>query len=262
MLLTSFMKSRLRKSTVLHPEAKAHKSHSMYMEKLRKGVRGISMLDGSDAVLKIRAKKIGSAVAHNITAGKVITTVEDEAVLSELELWQQGDVSLYEDEKLKQRARLRNSTLVREELQQFWLAAQLSIGVGEDRSTLTRDGYMQMFDRIYRVVLREYDAADAAVQIAADWANDAKGQPAMSRKMFCDALFELADGKGSRSNHWPQSNPLHAFPEHRSVASRLSCQRDSCARLFVPPRSTQFGRQAFAPTNMPRFCVASCESSR
>ena len=82
MLLTSFMKSRLRKSTVLHREAKAHKSHSMYMEKLRKGVRGISMLDGSDAVLKIRAKKIGSAVAHNITAGKVITTVEDEAVLN------------------------------------------------------------------------------------------------------------------------------------------------------------------------------------
>ena len=50
-----------------------------------------------------------------------------------------------------------------------------------------------MFRRIYRVVLRTYDEADATREIKEDWHRDAKGSERLGRVGFCDALFELAD---------------------------------------------------------------------
>ena len=49
-------------------------------------------------------------------------------------------------------------------------------------------------------MLRTYDEADASREIASDWARDAKGGDRMTRRAFCDALFELADVRESRLN--------------------------------------------------------------
>ena len=102
------------------------------MEKLRQGVRNLALLDGSDALLRVRAKKMGGSMSKVVNAGTVITEVADEALLGSLELWQQGDASLYEDEALARRLRLRTHKRVRDELQNFWICAQLSYGGGDE----------------------------------------------------------------------------------------------------------------------------------
>lgn len=50
-----------------------------------------------------------------------------------------------------------------------------------------------MMKRIYRVVLKSYDEADAMASIRHDWHEDAKGADHLNRQGFCDALFQLAD---------------------------------------------------------------------
>lgn len=50
-----------------------------------------------------------------------------------------------------------------------------------------------MLRRIYRVMIKAYDEADADRAIAQDWLNDTKGAETLNRKRFCDAFFELAD---------------------------------------------------------------------
>lgn len=198
-LLTSYMKGHLRRSSALRQEDAKRRRNAQYMEVLRQGVRNLALLDGSDALLRVRAKKMGGSVAKLVNAGQVIMEVADETLLGDLELWQQGDVSLYEDEALGRRVRLRTHKRVREQLHDFWTIAQLSYGGGDEfASTIGFEGYAEMLKRIYRVVLRTYDEADASREIASDWARDAKGGDRMTRRAFCDALFELADVRESR----------------------------------------------------------------
>ena len=164
------------------------------MEKLRTGVRNLTLLDGSDALLRIKQKRVVGSMTTMVNAGTVITEVADEALLGNLELWQQGDATMYDEEALARRLRLRTHKRVRDELHNFWICAQLSYGGGDEfASTIGFEGYAEMLRRIYRVVLRTYDEADATREIASDWARDAKGAERMTRVAFCDALFELAD---------------------------------------------------------------------
>ena len=50
-----------------------------------------------------------------------------------------------------------------------------------------------MLHRIYKVMIKDYDARDADASIAEDWARDSNGGHGLSRKQFCNAFFELAD---------------------------------------------------------------------
>ena len=44
--------------------------------------------------------------------------------------------------------------------------------------------------KVYHVVIREYDEADAEACATEDWERDAAGAHALGREQFCDALFE------------------------------------------------------------------------
>lgn len=81
-----------------------------------------------------------------------------------------------------------------EALQAFWEAAQRSVHSGDpDSDELHQEGHAIMLRRIYRVMIKQFDAADAEKTIAEDWKSDSKGAPTLSRRRFCDAFFELAD---------------------------------------------------------------------
>ena len=171
--------------------AAAAGSHSKYMAKLRAGAKH------SSSIMRILGAKTTASSAANdaadvMRAGIAVTDVDNDDELAKLEMWQQGDASLATEEKLRERQALRHDRRVLEALQAFWEAAQRSLHSGGDPNAneLHQEGHAVMLRRIYRVMIRTFDPADAEKTIAEDWRNDCKGAPTLSRKRFCDAFFE------------------------------------------------------------------------
>lgn len=78
------------------------------------------------------AAKRKSHVAHqHVKAGIVVAEAEDDAHVAALELWQQGDLDLYEHDKVKSRLRLRHDQRVLSVLQTWWLTAQRGTNVDD-----------------------------------------------------------------------------------------------------------------------------------
>ena len=149
-----------------------------------------------------RAFSVGAQVNNQVqqarqalTSGLVVHAVEDEADLAEIEYWRQGDASMATAEKIAQRQALRYDRHVLEALQALWEAAQRSLQSGGDvyADALHAEGHALMLRRVYRVMLKDFDAADCERCIADDWERDAKGKSTLTRKHFGDAFFELAD---------------------------------------------------------------------
>eukprot|EP00900_Chrysochromulina_parva_P019804 jgi/Chrpa1/27825/Chrysochromulina_OHIO_Genome00027127-RA len=130
-----------------------------------------------------------------MAAGGIVTSVDDAAELEKVEYWQQGDASLATKEKMEARQALRHHKVVLEALQMYWEAAQRSLHSGGDPSAneLHQEGHALMLRRIYRVMIKDFDPDECERSIAEDWARDTKGKETLSRKLFCDAFFELAD---------------------------------------------------------------------
>ena len=173
-------------------------SHKIYLNKLRMGVRMSATLDQSDVLQKQKRKSI----QRQITTKGVVTEVTDEKQAAELEMWQQGDVTMYEDAAIEKRLKLRHDPRVRESLEAWWQALLQAPCADSEDDELVQGAseafvdfaqYSTMMRRVYRVMLARFDEADAKNQIASDWEEDAKGKSRLSRKLFCDALFQLAD---------------------------------------------------------------------
>ena len=47
-----------------------------------------------------------------------------------------------------------------------------------------------MLKRVYRIMIKEFNAEEAESAIAQDWERDSRGTGGLSRKLFCDAFFE------------------------------------------------------------------------
>ena len=166
-------------------------SHDRYMAKLRAGAR----LEGGGVLHMMGVKTRVKDEREMAQSGLVTTAVESEKELAKLEMWQQGDVSLATEEKVRERQALRHDRRVLEALQAFWEAAQRSLHSGGDPNAneLHQEGHAIMLRRIYRVMIKGYDPVDAEKTIAEDWKNDSHGADTLSRKRFMDAFFELAD---------------------------------------------------------------------
>ena len=190
------MKKRLTTSRALGVGPSSGKggpisSHDRYMAKLRAGAR----LEGGGVLHMMGVKTKVKDAKDMAQSGLVMTAVESEKELAKLEMWQQGDVSLATEEKVRERQALRHDRRVLEALQAFWEAAQRSLHSGGDPNAndLHQEGHAIMLRRIYRVMIKGYDPVDAEKTIAEDWKNDSRGADTLSRKRFMDAFFELAD---------------------------------------------------------------------
>ena len=167
--------------------------HSEYIQKLRKGVKGSPAVAAFN--LHANARRATDEAHQLMAAGGIVTSVDDAAELEKVEYWQQGDASLATKEKMEARQALRHHKVVLEALQMYWEAAQRSLHSGGDPSAneLHQEGHALMLRRIYRVMIKDFDPDECERSIAEDWARDTKGKETLSRKLFCDAFFELAD---------------------------------------------------------------------
>jgi len=190
----ALMHSRLKDSDSLSLTDEKRRRAANYMDKLKAGVRH------ADSVMRVfgaqsGAKRAAEEANQLISSGTIVAEVSTDSDLEKLEMWQQGDASLATEEKVRERQKLRYDRRVLEVLQAFWEAAQRSMQSGTDgsASTLSKDGHAIMLKRVYRVMIGNYNAADAEKAIAEDWMRDAKGSDSLSRRQFQDAFFELAD---------------------------------------------------------------------
>lgn len=170
----------------------SYQHHGKYLHKLRVGTRAATAVAASEARLKAAATVVTAEAATNIAHGTVITVVASEQEAAELELWQQGDVSLYTPEQLNSRMRLRRDRRVAAALQMWWETAQRDYDDGSpEAGTITFEGYARMHLRLYRVVLKSFSPDDATRCIHLDWQADTKGKGTLTRVAFYDSLFEV-----------------------------------------------------------------------
>ena len=137
------------------------------------------------------AKSLLTAARIRRVTGRAVTEIEAGQEGS-VAFWEQGAASMYTNEAIVKRAEARHDPGVLDILHTWWETARRSLllGVG---SPMEKRGYTMMMRKIYRVVIEEYDEEDATACAEEDWEKDAKGETTLSREMFGDALFELAD---------------------------------------------------------------------
>ena len=166
----------------------------------------------------MRSLLLRQRLKRQATSGHAITEVSNP---SDLAFWQQGDSTFYTPEMLEQRTAIRGAKPVVDILHIWWetalacdpasrwpsqqqhaearahaCAAVAATGEsGMQEATLSREGYLVMLSKLYKVMIEtgEYDAAEARACAAEDYDRDLQGMEAMTRSLCCDALFELAD---------------------------------------------------------------------
>ena len=250
---------------LLSPSPDSITRHGHYLRRLRDGVKRQMALSSSEREAKMReAQATARAEAEaSLAEGRAHDTVQDEEELHALARWQQGDSSLYSTAKLSERMKLRTHPTVTAALHRFWEAALASGtlthtgSVGE--ATLDFAGYAALLTRVYRILLDDFDAEDAATAITEDWRRDSDGRGSLSRVQLSNSLFELADTVSVRSQepalkrishprdtHYPAlTSHVHVPPElllatPLAAAARnlTTCHRVCSSHARPPPLST------------------------
>ena len=181
--------------------------HAQYLRRLQLGVSRITLLARAAGEMQI-AMKVSQGVQdaqQSLLSGNVITNVLAEEQLQSVEYWKQGDASLATEDNLRSRRRLRFDARVVSSMHRFWeCALRSAIPYGGDtaaladertvmESVIEYEGYHMMMTRIYRLLLQDYDGAEADRSIAEDWERDVRDGSTLNRTAFMDSLFELCD---------------------------------------------------------------------
>lgn len=194
----SKVKVRLALAKVFHLEnvdTLKHKFHSSYLDKLKKGVIVRAITSRMHENTKIHHATLHAM--HAMKSGKSIVATETGGGSSPA-FWQQGDAELSTEANFKRRFKLRRAPKVIDALDAFWKSAVAGSGVAgkiDEDGHITKEGHRQLYMRIYKVMLEEWDpeATEADESIEEDWEKDAQGGDSLSRELFFDSLFELAD---------------------------------------------------------------------
>lgn len=149
------------------------------------------------AMMRARAQRLSAAFK---TPKQTRLLVPSQKALAATPAWQQGDASMYTEDKVQSRFRLRTAPAVQEALHEWWAATLRSLQSGGDveACTVHHDRYVSLGMSIYRQlvpgrVTSHVYQSEARRAAEGDWARDCKGQGALGRADMLDGLFELAD---------------------------------------------------------------------
>lgn len=165
--------------------------------RLAKVQRVVGVLCQTLRVIRIkRMSELSMAAAHGKLHG-VAFSVENEQELRKLRLWQQGDEEMHTREALEARYRNRSHPGVWHWLNEWWKAAMGEV-VEQTASDppLPKNAYVAVFVRVCKLLLdedEEWDEIEATRIVEDAWEEDSHGLGHMTRSMFNDAVFELAE---------------------------------------------------------------------
>lgn len=176
--------------------------HANYLRKLSVGCRLGGLVE--DSLVDVRVDRAADSASQLVRRGSVVTMVESAEDVEKNQWWDQGDVALSTRAKFQQRFKLRHAPMVNEVLHAFWstavqarnIARATGGGASEESASeelldamLDFASYYELYKRAYRVLLHEYDEADARRIIQEDFNNDAKGDGQLTNSEFGDALY-------------------------------------------------------------------------
>ena len=152
------------------------------------------------AKMSVGAALESARIARTIELGRAlrdraVLEVENESAKSELPFWKQGDDEVYTATAVSSRMALRRRPCVVDALETWWAAAQRTVSQGKTEmlcTSVSMHEYVRIFSLLF-CDLTGGDEEEAHELVLEDWRRDAAGCEAMSREMFLDAVWELAD---------------------------------------------------------------------
>ena len=146
-------------------------------------------------------KQRAHAAARADIAEHLVLEVDSEEALAAIDKRLQGDAELHTVEMWEKRFALRRHKVVREELHKWWLAAlpalQSRVAEGQVHPHMDKESYFHIYQLLFRAMAAregERYSQDEAIDCAAeDWASDSRDGQSVSRELFMDAIFQLAD---------------------------------------------------------------------
>lgn len=171
--------------------------HAEYLHRLQVGTAARNKT--ADWLLSSRVQQATAEAAKLARDGHVVTSVDDAAQLDDLQIWKQGDEALATAEAMRKRFKLRHEPEVHKVLAAFWDVMMRSVGKPGNAysEVLNRESFFSLYERIYIILLEEFDPAEAETDISEDWENDTKGQPGLSFEGLGDSLFEASSQTAS-----------------------------------------------------------------
>lgn len=128
--------------------------------------------------------KFGSALVR--------TTVDDEDALKQIAYHNQGNAELSTAENMRKRVGLRYASQVEDAIQAFWVVAKSTDAVTKE-TCVTQQGHEELYLRVHKALIEDFDLTTAKVDVFADWQNDTRGDGTLLRAGFGNSLFELTD---------------------------------------------------------------------
>ena len=182
-------------------------NHARYLKRLQLGA--VMHKATNDVWLDKRVAIEAKAAAALVAENKVVHTVDAAHQLASTEIWKQGDASLATEKQLRMRFKLRHEPAIHAVHAAFWDVMMRATGrPGDDLGeTVRRSDYFALFERVYTVLLDDWDSRDAEETISEDWDTDRNGNSlGLTYEAFGDCLFELAD-------HWVLAVNVHTYAE-------------------------------------------------
>ena len=109
--------------------------------------------------------------------------------------WEQGDPTLYTEENEAKRQSLRHHPEVKQALEKWWETAMSTVEADgrAKEEVMRKEDYITVSKCMYKALIETYDEAEALAEAEEDWEKDSQGTGALGKKLFLDAMFELAD---------------------------------------------------------------------
>ena len=164
--------------------------------------------------------------------------------------WQQGDIALYSTDALQVRMALRRVRQVAEALESWWQAARRSLlHTRDDTLAIDREQYVSLYARIYHALVGG-TGFSARACAEAEWRHDSHGRPSMSRELFLDAVFALAECAAHANQSTHPAPPvrtaqrLASHPTRPPLRQRVD-ENMRCRRVRrLPPQPSRASRTA------------------
>ena len=227
----------------------------------------------ADAKCKAKAQEAAASMARRRS---VVVDVADQETLASIPKWMQGNADLNTEEALHERLGLRRDKAVLETLDALWLAtmrtamrARNELLAGQPGPTarrrgsvlefgLNQDEYVSYLLRLFRLLVPDVSADEAARTAQDDWDADRKERPSITRELFMDAMFELID-------HWTESisaSEYAAFGVERRGDSNLLFggvhEKAAGKHIHIKPRTVTSWRGSGCALTCARRCALTC----
>uniref|UniRef100_A0A7S3CXN1 EF-hand domain-containing protein n=1 Tax=Palpitomonas bilix TaxID=652834 RepID=A0A7S3CXN1_9EUKA len=118
---------------------------------------------------------------------------------AEVPYHEQGDESMYTEENLRIREKIRDDKVLTKQIHKFWSVFDMNVDGEVDKKE-----YTAMVIRLSKVLIPNLEEEQAVTIAEDEWETDSKGKKALNYEMFHNAVFQLVD-------HWTTTADVREY---------------------------------------------------